>query len=429
MSNPRSAQSIFALSPAIVLVCAASAFRGYFQGRANMKPTTISQVLEVFVKVVAGITLAWLLTRSGESLQLRSAGAIFGVTAGAMFALAYLFVYKKRKYRADLSENLTDLPAGRGSILMTLLKIGIPITVGSSVLSVITLIDTKLVLYQLQNAAGFAPDAADALYGVYSKAMTLYNLPAAFVTPLAVSVVPAIAAGSAGRRQKEAGEIAESSLRISAVIAMPMGVGLSVLAFPIMNVLYPGSNEKGPALLAVMGLASFFVCIALITNAVLQAGGNEKYPVLSMTAGGAVKIAVNWFLVSVPGINIIGAPIGTLCCYVVMCVLNFIFIFRKSVKKPSLSKIFVRPFLGSALTGVCAYAVYRVSYGLTGDLFSAGVRRFSGEWLGYASAMTLAIVAAVIVYLVMTVKTKSITLEDMKLIPKGEKLAGMLKIR
>ena len=63
-------------------------------------------------------------------------------------------------------------------------------------------------------------------------------------------------------------------MRMASVISMPMGVGLAALAFPIVNVLYPNSHLAGPGLLRIMGVASFFVCIVLMENAILQ--GNEE---------------------------------------------------------------------------------------------------------------------------------------------------------
>lgn len=129
---------------------------------------------------------------------------------------------------------------------------------------------------------------------------TLYNLPAAFVTPMTISIVPAIAAAVVQKKFAQGHDIAESALRISAVVAMPMGVGLAVLCDPIVNVLYPNSNDAGPYAADVLGLASVFVCISLITTAVLQATGHELCPVWSMLAGGVTKVAVNWFLIAVP---------------------------------------------------------------------------------------------------------------------------------
>lgn len=74
LNNVRAAQSIWALSPALVLVYLTSTYRGYAQGMSNMKPTTVSQILEVVGKVAVGLVLAWSFTRAGKSLPVASAG-------------------------------------------------------------------------------------------------------------------------------------------------------------------------------------------------------------------------------------------------------------------------------------------------------------------------------------------------------------------
>ena len=42
-------------------------------------------------------------------------------------------------------------------------------------------VDSKLCMNRLQSAAGFNYQQAKVLYGVYGKAQTLFNLPAAFI--------------------------------------------------------------------------------------------------------------------------------------------------------------------------------------------------------------------------------------------------------
>lgn len=182
-----------ALSPALVLVYLTSTYRGYARAWSNMKPTTVSQILEVAGKVVVGLVLAWSFTRAGKSLPVASAGAIFGVTAGGGFALIYVAIYYHRHYPEKPVAD-PDVPESAGHILATLLRISIPIALGSSVLSIINLVDTKLIMYRLQTALGYSESYANVLYGVYGKVQTLYNLPAAFVTPMTISIVPAIAA-------------------------------------------------------------------------------------------------------------------------------------------------------------------------------------------------------------------------------------------
>ena len=428
MNSPKSAQSIWALSPAVLLCCLLSAYRGYCQGHGNMTPTTVGQVLEVVVKVIVGFTLALVFTKQGKSLPICSAGATFGVTVGSLAALLYMFWYKNRNYKYGPVEN-PDTPSPVIQILGQLLRIGVPITLGASVMSLFTLIDNKLVLYQLQMSAGFTEQEAEVLWGVYGKAMTLYNLPAAFITPLTISVVPSIAACVASKRHIEGCEIGESSIRIGALICAPMGVGLAVLSTPIMKLVYPSAHASGGRLLLYMGIAAIFVCMALISNAVLQAHGNEKLPVISMIAGGAAKVALNWVLVGNPEINITGAPIGTICCYGVMCVLNYIFLCRCMERRPRLTRTLLRPLVSCAAMGAAAWGVFGLADMLLSGAISFSAGRLSAEWLTTAISAVTAIGAAVVVYVVMIITLRAVTLEDMKLIPKGEKIARLLHIR
>ena len=417
LNNVRAAQSIWALSPALVHLT--STYRGYAQGMSNMKPTTVSQILEVVGKVAVGLVLAWSFTRAGKSLPVASAGAIFGVTAGGAFALIYVAIYYHRHYPEKPVAD-PDVPDSAGHILVTLLRISIPIALGSSVLSIINLVDTKLIMYRLQTALGYSESYANVLYGVYGKVQTLYNLPAAFVTPMTISIVPAIAAAVVQGKYTQSKTIAESALRISAAVAMPMGIGLAVLSYPIVNVLYPRSNAAGPTLLMLLGIASVFVCISLITTAVLQATGHEIYPVYSMLAGGLAKIAVNWFLIAVPELNITGAPVGTLACYLVICTMNHIFLCKTLRERPNVGRALVRPLLSTLIMAVVAWGVYAgLSAAMGGDL----------SWKRMALAMLVSMVCAVVTYLIAVVKTRAITLADLQLIPKGEKLAKVLHIR
>lgn len=428
MEDVEASQSVFAMAPAVILVCVMSAFRGYTQGLSDMRPTSVSQVIEVAVKVFFGLGLVLILNGRGTSLPLLSAGAISGVSVGSLVACVYMAIVATKRMKSErlrfsqapqLSNTQTDSDK---VILKRLIKIGIPIALGSCVLSVITLVNTKLVLGQLQNAAGFTYDEAKVLFGVYSKALTIYNLPAALITPLTISIVPAIAGFLAKKQFGEAKNVVESSLRIGTILALPMAVGISVLSTPIMNVLFFGSSEQGSALLAVMGAASFFVCLALITTAILQAGGRERLPMYTMLIGGTLNIVLNWYLVGNPDVNIYGAPIGTLICYVVMSGINLWFVMHKLPEKPKLGHIFLKPAINCAVMGAAAWVMYPAALQLVGAGPEPGRKII-------LFALVIAIGVAVIVYGVMTVIFRAISLEDMMLIPKGEKIAKLLHIK
>ena len=198
-----------------------------------------------------------------------------------------------------------------------------------------------------------------------------------------------------------------------------MGVGLAVLSEPIMKVLYPGSHLAGPGLLRMMGIASFFVCIVLMENAILQASGREKLTMVTLITGGLVKIVINWFLVAQRPINIYGAPIGTLVSYFVMALMDFIFLCRALDRRPRVLRVFAGPVFSSALMGAAAWGVY----GLAARCLPPHSR------ISTLLAMAVAILAAVIVYVVAAIVTRSVTKEDLTLIPGGEKIARFLRMR
>ena len=429
LENPDAAMSIKAMSPAILLVCIVSAYRGYCQGNGNMIPTTVDEVLEVLFKVISGLILSYIIIKKTDSLPLGSAGAILGVSIGSVVSLSYMIIYKRRNYSIlsapftggrdphDIPED-DDIVDSTGKIVKDILRIGIPIALGACIMALLNSVDSKLCMNRLQSAAQFSYKEAKVLYGVYGKGQTLFNLPAAFITPLTISIVPAISGAIAKGAKKDASKVSEDSLRISAVISMPMGVGLAVMSEAIFLVLFPQSHEAGPGLLSIMGIASFFVCLVLMENAILQASGKEKLTMVTMITGGVVKIIVNWFLVANRSINIYGAPIGTLVSYFVMAAMNYIFMCSSLDKRPSLLKAFARPAAASLIMGVSAWVVYTLVLRVLG----------TGSWMKSVLCLGAAVLVAVVVYLFAAISLRTITNEDMKLIPGGEKIGKILRM-
>ena len=420
INHEQSAQSIWALSPSVLLCCMLAVYRGYFQGRSNMFPTAVSQVLEVLFKVLFGLALVVLFRNMDRSLPLQSAAAISGVTVGSLAALLYLIVHKRRNFGdTPLPAQHTDQPNSYADTLKALLIVAIPISIGASVQSVINLIDTWQ-MGLLETGAGLSTPVADVLYGVYGKAQTLYNLPATIISSLSVSVVPAVAAQLALKNFQSAKSTSETALRITAVLALPMAVGLAVLSMPIMKVIYWSAAEQGGQLLMILAIASFFLCMVTVMTGILQAAGKERLPVIAAAIGGAVKVGVNWWLISKPEVNIFGAAIGTVCCFFVICVLDFLFMKQCFGEFPHLGKILARPLVSTAVMGGSAFGMYQLCRLVLGA--------DPGRMM-MAVYLAASIGAAVVVYLVMVIVTRSITAEDMKLVPGGEKLAKVLKMK
>ena len=156
---------------------------------------------------------------------------------------------------------------------------------------------------------------------------------------------------------KYGGYCYQIAFRILALLALPAGVGLSVLSTPIMVLVLPAQREgalaAGPHL-RILGIACIFVCLMILTNAILQTYGKEHLPIFTVIVGGVVKIVMNYILVGNPNIGIHGAPWSTLCCYGVIAGLNLFFVWKYSPRKPHYFRLFARPVFASALMGLAA---------------------------------------------------------------------------
>lgn len=418
LHNSRAAYGIRALAPAVICVGCLSAFRGFAQGCFHMTPTAVSQIIEALCKLVIGLALALWLLRAGYPDYIAAAGAILGVTIGTIISLLYMLVnYLRHRSSVDAREVCDS----SGVIFRRLLAIAVPITLSSSMVSIITLIDTSLVQGQLQRALGLTLDESRSLYGNYSACMTLYNLPSSLMIALTASVIPAVSAALARRDRVHTARVIGSSFRVMALLAFPMGFGLWALAEPIFRLLYSRFDSSlGGPLLAVLGIASIFVCLMLITNSILQSYGRVNVPIITMLIGGVIKIVLNYNLVAVPSINIHGAPIGTLVCFLITAVLNLIFVTRTVEDKPDYFALFAKPLLASFLMAEGANLAYRL---LSRVIVLPSARLTLLVCVGGAIAF------AVVVYAVLVLAMHIITKDDLALLPKGEKLAKFLKIR
>lgn len=422
----QAARCIFVMAPSVVLVCVTAAYRGYAQGHSDMIPTTVSQIIETAVKVVVGLAAAYTLHRMGKSIDICAAGAILGTTVSSLAAMLYMQIKVHAKYTVNppVTEK-SDTPDTGKSILVSLLKIGVPITISSSIMSFVQLTDSMVTLNQLQNAAGYTASAAYVLNGVYAKAMTVYNVPAAFVVPFMASIVPAISAARVQGDRLGVCDVSERSLRMCTLLCLPMGVGMAVLSVPCMAVLYPGSAEQGGVLLMELGVVCYFMTMSLMTNSILPANGNERLPLVSSILGLITKAGCTYLFVGNPRLNIYGAPLGTLCCYIVMLTTNLIFIARNMAHPVRLGRVFGRSGVSAGVMGISAWGTWRL-LGRAMDGVSSVVM---GRPVNVLAPFAAAVIVGVVVYAVMIVAIRAITLEDMKLIPKGDKLAKLLHIR
>ena len=457
IGNSEAAYALRAISPSIFLVSTISALKGYFQGNRNMQPTAISNVIEALTKLIFGLLIANYMMNNGYSMPMVAAGAILGVTVGALINALYMmtnYLISGRQY--TFSESMSPLPSRRFKVVLKeFLLLCIPVLLGALTMNLTNLIDLTLIMRRLvtsglteetalklygetflkdtanslalreyvsnklygdtlikdaANSLAFIKYAANKQYGAYSAmAVTMFNLPMLFITALSTSVVPVISGAFAAKNKDKVKSMVNQALRLTSLVTMVCALGISVMSKPILTFLFSGSPkgiEIAAPLLSILAIAILGLGLSTVMTGMFQAIGKPQVPVLVMFFCALVKIVLNYFLIANPAIGITAAPIGTNVCYLLMVILDIFLLYKYTGVFVNIFQLIVKPLIAS---GLCAAAAY-FSYGFI--ILHAPQK----------AALILSLGLAAIVYLIMIIVLKILTAEDLEMLPFGKKL-------
>lgn len=418
MNYPGADLAILALSPTIFFCAIMSAIRGYFQGRSNMTPTALSQVIEAVTKLVMGIGLAYyVVTAFGESASsLSAAAAILGVSLSASLGTVYLLIYKRKQNKIDRedTEKGDETVTRRKEIAWALIKFAVPITIGSSFLYVLDLIDTSIIGGALQSIEGVTEAVASGYNGYWGAAKKLFDLPGAIVIALSTSLLPILTAAFVKKNQRGVNRMTSLSIRFTFLVTIPCAVGYVLFGRDITALFFPQDTAAGAGtLLTIAAVGVIFNGMLYTTNAIMQSLGHTVVPIINMAIGGVVKILMNYFLVRMPEININGAALSTAVSLAITMILNLIAVYRRIPRAEKPWKMFGQILLASAVMGGLTY------------LINIGLAPLVGGNI----AVIISIIAAMAIYIAAAVVFKAITYDEVRMMPMGEKIARVLRLK
>jgi len=358
VGNPEAGACIAVMAPVFLFVCIAGGLRGYYQGLSRLVPTGISQLIEAIVKTVLGVGLAVYAVRKGYPLSICAAFSLMGIAFGSLLSMLYLLILSFLNGAfAAVERSVISGKRREDAVLKRLFKIALPVTLGSLVVSLSNFLDLTVVMRGLRSV-GMSAEMANRLYGNYTGlAVPLFNLPPVLIMPIAYATVPSITEARMKNDTQKIAQISAGALKAVSLITLPCVFGLFLLSRPVLLILFEKEAAlRAAPLLSLLAPAVFFVGIVTVTGSMLQGCGKPIAPVLSMLCGAAVKLVLSFVLIPTQGI--VGAPIGTLVCYVVIAGVNLVFCMRYCHLQTRLFTQFWLPLaaaFGSALSGRLVY--------------------------------------------------------------------------
>ena len=453
--TPKAVYSIFMIAPSVFFCCINSAFRGYYEGQSNMYPTAISQLIEAVCKMALGLGASYLIMKlalreyqlSGcvfgsfvpsDELMVHiypytAAGAIFGVTVGEVASVIYLIIRHKVRGANFSKQDLALSPEAESdkTIFKSMLKFTLPVMIAGLTMNLIGIIDSSTIqnrlahaistdtalIRRLYNISNDIPssDISAYLYGCYNSAMDFKNLIPTITGALGVSALPALASAWELKNKHRIESTVSMVTRLSVFISLPAGFVLSVMARPILSLVYSQAQadivNAATPVLQIYGAVMVLFSLSIPVVSMLHAIGEMTFPIKTLIIGAVLKIILNIIFVGQPRFNINGAIFGTLASTLIMVVCNFIHLIRKTGVKISFVMIFVKPFIGAVASAISAYSSFK--------LLCAVVPQ--------SLATIISLVLSMIFYIFVTFLIRGIYANDIKMFSFGEKIAKTLE--
>lgn len=394
---PKAAPAVAAIAPTVFFSCWMGSYKGYDQGLGRMGPTALSQVTEGVARPILGLVGAFgvleyarytfaqtgivfgqpVFTEAGAvtaALPYAAAAAVGGVAiAEACAAIVLLLCHRGGMDRMPQNEVQSSPPPLRFRwTAAEILRHAAPLSLSAFIVNITNMIDLGTIytaltaqggnlcaLYGEQISGLTQSNAGSLFYGAYQTAMNIYWLVPSVTAAFGAVALPKVAAAAAVKNRKAVAYHLEQTLSMTNTICMAAGLGLVVLAQPVLELLYGGrGSEILPAVpaLKIMGAA---LCVGGISGPcvnILQGMGKGRLLMGFTTLSAVSKLILNSILVQKPQWNISGAAassfvstaILTICC---------VWYLIKYASHISLWKTFFRPLIAAGMCAVTASAV------------------------------------------------------------------------
>lgn len=398
--------------------------RGYFQAHGTMMQTSVSQILEQILNAAVSIGAAYgfvsLAERESDTTRAvyGAAGSALGTGAGVLIALLFMcgvYVLNRKMISRRIHKDTEHAEDSYKKIFGMIIGMVTPIILSTFIYNFSTSLNQTIYTNILSEIKGMAEAEIATMYGIFAgKAVVISNVPIALASAMSAAIIPAVSSSFALGDMKQVREKIAEAVHTTMLIAIPSAVGLTVLARPVTELLFPqkASLDQAAMLLSSISITVIFYSLSTITNGVLQAAGKVNLPVINAAGALVVQTGALVALLLYTDVGLYALSIAMVVYSFLMCVLNQIAARRTLRYKQELMKTFFKPLCATFLMGICAYFVYQGIYALLPVNIAA---------------LVPSILLAFIVYFVVLMALGGVEEADLRRLPKGYLLAKIGK--
>ncbi|HLR02399.1 MAG TPA: polysaccharide biosynthesis protein [Virgibacillus sp.] len=339
------------VSFALLIIPSMSIVRGFFQGYESMGPTAVSQVTEQIVRIffiLAGsVVILYVLDGSVVSAV---GFSTFSAFIGAVASGIVLFIYwtkRKANIEQKIEQQTVSHHVPLKHLFQELFRYAGPFVLVGLATSLYQLVDL-ITFDRAMLQAGYREEIRVMTYAAFNfYGHKLVIIPGTIAIGLSLAIIPALTASFVQHKRQELIHQINQALQIILVIVIPAVCGLSILADVSYGSLFGLSDiDINGNILRWYAPVGLLFAMFTVTSSVLQGINEQRFAVISLSAGLLMKILFNTILIH--SFGAIGAVIATGLASGTAVVLNMWrirsainFSFKQTFKRTALVLIFV----------------------------------------------------------------------------------------
>lgn len=297
------------IATAILIIPILSVYRGYFQGHKFITPTSISQIIEQVVRVVIIVVGSYLMYKVFNlSLKATVAFAVFTATIGGLTSWLYLFWKSKTNKQQFIKQDTkTNEPAiSEKTILKKIVYYAVPFIMIDLFRSLYNSVDVMMLVKTLVNDLGYNIKDAESVMSVISTwGLKINMIIISVVTGVMTSLIPNLTSSFVRNDMKEVNNKINKTYQMVLYLAVPMTIGLSLLAKPVWTIFY-GNSTYGPLTYQYLVFVALATTIFTSTVTITQVMKEYKTVLISLLMGMLTKVLFN--IPFLYGFNKMGLP-------------------------------------------------------------------------------------------------------------------------
>lgn len=281
--------------------------RGYYQGRFNMLPTAVSQVLEQSVRVSVILMAAWMYTLAQqEDVYKMGTWAMLSAPLAAVISMVYLMRCVKR----DGLQELRRVPVEHQQtfswkkLVYRFSTEAVLLCLLSSILVMYQLIDS-FTLFNGLVKSGIEEEIAKGLKGVFDRGQPIVQLGLVVGIGFSSAYLPMLA--KVHQKGEEFHVIATSLMKMTLTFSLVATIGLMAILPRLNHMLFGDVQQNG--VLAVYIVSVLLTSLILSVAGIFQSTHLYRVPFSALLMGMGVKWGINGYLVEQWGT--MGASVAT----------------------------------------------------------------------------------------------------------------------